>query len=111
MDRTIENLLFYDQVKLLKRQVIRNARNIVKIFVQDGSPSEVNISQAQRKRCLGDFDKGMGAVGGPVIRTDVFDEAQDEIFKVMSTDIFPRFARSDVARGLCWAKLDSQYQE
>ena len=124
---------------MLKKQAVKNARSIVKIFVREDAPSEVNIDHGQRKRCLSQFNKAMAAVGGPILKTvgyffflvvvarhrcliglalkasfhqqDVFDEAQDEIFKVMSKDIFPRFAKSEIARGLCWAKLDPEYEE
>ena len=84
-ESNLENLLFFEQVELFRGSFSKKATRLAKTFVISGAPSEVNISSKQRKKCADDV------VGDtPVVSTQVFDEAQEEIRKVMNKDTFPR---------------------
>jgi len=94
----IENLIFYEQVKLFKRRAEQHKKRIIRTFIREGSPSEVNIDSNQRKRCMAnDIDISM------------FDESEVEIYKIMDRDIFPRFRVSNLGMGLLHCAQDEKY--
>lgn len=75
-------------------------KDIVDMFVKDGAAMEVNISSKVREKILQDLsinnDRATQdgvALGGDVesVSADIFDEAQEQVFRLMETDSLPRF--------------------
>lgn len=59
-------------------------------FVKEGSPKEVNLPQTKRKPLEAIFGTGGTGFGPP----NLFDEAKEEITRLLRNDIFPRFSTS-----------------
>lgn len=65
------------------------AMKIYKKYIEDGSEYEVNVSASQKRKIKDLLDKNK-------INIDIFDEAQNEIFKLMITNDFDKFVHSDM---------------
>lgn len=61
------------------------AFDIINQFVKSGSEMEVNISAKQRKKIEDDMMKS------DRVDRSLFDNAQEEIYRVMSRDTYPRY--------------------
>lgn len=112
VERNEENFYFFEEVEALKavtktgatlptddllllpKNVRANpamyAKEIVKMFVQENAPKEVNISDNQRKAILTKFSD-VESQGSDDVH--IFSEAQAEVRKLMMQDAWPRFAR------------------
>lgn len=91
---SIENLLFYDAVnefkedKAVSRQV--RAKKIFTIFLQSTAEFQINIPS----RVLQNIEDKLNR--DEEIAVDLFDEAQDEAYRLMQNDSFARFRRTNV---------------
>lgn len=106
-----ENLLFFEEVEAFKcmknvpnaktplpsmlflpKQARQNefiyAKEIASVFVKEGSPHQVNISATQRDKLLLDIQNGTEKNS---LDAHLFDEAQNEVHKIMIQDAWPRF--------------------
>lgn len=106
-ESNIENLIFYEQVDLFKREVKHKARRLCYSFISPKSPGCVNINDADRGKCM---EAVMGSLGHEDIHSATFDRAQTEVMNVMDKDSFPRFRKSPLGRALSqvedtWMKL------
>ena len=45
------------------------------------------------------------------VQTGIFDEAQAEILKIMRRDIFPRFLKAPITRGIAFARVNEEYKQ
>ena len=93
-----ENVRFWRDVELYKKQVSESSsdyykqevQRIVKTYLVDGAPSQVNIAGGIQRKILqkinNKFDKSAAFE-----RFSVFDEIQDIIFHMMHTSIYPDF--------------------
>jgi hypothetical protein len=96
----LENLLFYEQVEIFRRHVSERTKKISKVFVNAGSPSEINIKDSMRKEALKASE----------LSSKAFDDAQDEIFRVMSNDTFPRYRDGWVGRALMHGRSNEEFK-
>ena len=96
----IENLLFYEQVRSFKNNSTNHCARIMRTFVKEGSPSEVNVDSKQRERCL-----------AKLLNVDLFDECEVEIYKIMERDIFPRFRASSLGLGLLNCTINDDFRD
>lgn len=72
----------------VRSDVRRYVHEIVKTFVQEDAPRQVNISATQREKLLEDVKAALEAQG---YDDSVFEEAQNEVKRLMQQDSWPRF--------------------
>jgi len=88
-----ENILYYDEINSLKSEEgtkkIAKAHEIVKKFIVEGSLYEINIDYYLRKHITDIIDSN----DNEALISYLID-AQQQIFRVMSDDCFPRFTQS-----------------
>jgi regulator of G-protein signaling len=92
----VENISFWEAAHEYKTAFLKKSNHIYSTFISQAAISQVNIPASQRavlKKMLVNDD--------PVCDSKMFDNAQDEIFKLMSRDPFPRFLKSDLASTFC----------
>ncbi|XP_063724497.1 regulator of G-protein signaling 7-like isoform X3 [Symsagittifera roscoffensis] len=99
---SIENLNFYNQVHELKKvsekEVVEKVKAIWAEFLDPNSAlSPVNIDS----KCM---DKTRKETQGPNPGRHTFDDARDHIYKLMRSDSYPRFIKSEQYRELIAAK-------
>lgn len=91
-----ENILFYNAVQELKKEknkekMEEKVRIIYEDFVSILSPKEISLDSRVREtlnNCMREP------------RTDIFDEAQDQIISLMERDSYPRFLKSPLYKDL-----------
>ena len=57
-------------------------------FVKDEAPQSINVSHQQRKALLGNID---AALASKQVSPAIFDDAQNEVKRLMLHDAWPRF--------------------
>ena len=70
------------------------AGELYKMFIDNDSPTQVNLSSKQKLDIKYEIDACCGRKGSGSLRRDLFDAAQKEIFAVMSRDSYPRYLSS-----------------
>ena len=70
-------------------------------FIRKGAPAQINIPSKIREEL---FQKLESHSDKSPIDTALFHTAQMEIYKIMNTDIFPRFKNSKLGRGLMFSR-------
>ena len=70
------------------------AGELYKMFIDNDSPTQVNLSSKQKLDIKYEIDACCGRKGLGSLRRDLFDVAQKEIFAVMSRDSYPRYLSS-----------------
>uniref|UniRef100_A0A8C2KBK6 Regulator of G protein signaling 6 n=1 Tax=Cyprinus carpio TaxID=7962 RepID=A0A8C2KBK6_CYPCA len=94
-----ENLLFWLAVQDLKcrplQEVAARAQEIWQEFLAEGAPSAINLDSHSYERTSQNL-KDPGRYS--------FEDAQDHIYKLMKSDSYPRFLRSNAYQDLLLAK-------
>ena len=85
-------------------------QQIKRTFVIRGSPAEVNIPGKKRDELVQAF-KNSNNSNNSLISAAMFEKAQEEVYKIMNTDIFPRFQYSDLGRALMYSRVNKSYEE
>ena len=98
-ETNIENLLFYEQVEDFKKKVEKLARKVNYTFIREGAPAQINIPSKVREDLFNALQQH--SENNP-IDTAFFSTSQKEVYKIMNTDIFPRFKSSRLGRGLMY---------
>ncbi|XP_051951746.1 regulator of G-protein signaling 6-like isoform X2 [Xyrauchen texanus] len=94
-----ENLLFWLAVQDLKsrplQEVVARAQEIWEEFLAEGAPNAINLDSHSYERTSQNL-KDPGRYS--------FEDAQDHIYKLMKSDSYPRFLRSNAYQDLLLAK-------
>lgn len=94
-----ENLLFWLAVQDLKcrplQEVAARAQEIWQEFLAEGAPSAINLDSHSYERTSQNL-KDPGRYS--------FEDAQDHIYKLMKSDSYPRFLRSNAYQDLLLAR-------
>mmetsp|Transcript_1619 Transcript_1619/g.2217 ORF Transcript_1619/g.2217 Transcript_1619/m.2217 type:complete len:640 (-) Transcript_1619:425-2344(-) len=101
-EHTEENAEFIQKVKDYKdtfddfnsRPPMDQAIDIINTFIKESSSKQVNITSDMRTN-LEEKIKRLTTEGSSVITVDMFDEAYNEIMKLVDRDCFQRFKRSN----------------
>lgn len=91
-----ENLIFWrktDQFPNTQRLSIENAREIIDLYVREGSAFQVNVSANQRDECTQAFEKIEESKDLSALST-LFHKVNVEAKKLMRSDSFPRYCNS-----------------
>ena len=107
-ESNIENLIFYEQVDLFKRELKHKAKKLCYTFITPKAPGSVNINDSDRTECM---EAVMGSLGHEVIHSSTFDKAQAEIMNVMDKDSLPRFRKSPLGRALMYSQIDEEWKK
>jgi hypothetical protein len=75
----------------------RYVHEIIETFVRENAPRQVNISATQREKLLNDVKAALEAQG---YDADVFEEAQNEVKRLMQLDAWPRFKQKMLTHNL-----------
>ncbi|GMH99670.1 hypothetical protein TrVE_jg337 [Triparma verrucosa] len=94
----VENISFWEAVQEYKVQFKKKAKFIYTTYISQAAMSQVNIPAAQRAML-----KEMVTQAQIQCDAEMYDKAQEEIFRLMSRDPFPRFLKSDLA--VTYAKI------
>ncbi|GMH91229.1 hypothetical protein TrVE_jg6775 [Triparma verrucosa] len=105
-ETNIENLLFYEQVEDFKKKVEKLARKVNYTFIREGAPAQINIPSKVREDL---FNALQQHSDNNPIDTAFFSTSQKEVYKIMNTDIFPRFKSSRLGRGLMYSRLNPDF--
>ena len=95
----VENITFWESVLDFRNQFKAKAMFLYTTYISQAAMSQVNIPAKMRaaiKDALMEEDI-------EDINIDIFNDAQEEIYKVMQRDPFPRFLKSDLA--ITYAKI------
>eukprot|EP01156_Anaeramoeba_ignava_P021668 Anaeramoba_ignava/c19510_g1_i3.p1 GENE.c19510_g1_i3~~c19510_g1_i3.p1 ORF type:complete len:229 (+),score=91.85 c19510_g1_i3:551-1237(+) len=101
-----ENVDFWATVQVFKKlnkksDISKMAQLIYNKYIKEGSQREVNIDYLDRRKVesvflKGDYDKAL------------FESSQDKIYRLMETDCFPRFLKSQFCNDLIIYILQNQ---
>ena len=92
---TEENISFYNAVRDWKaagKYEPADTLFLIDTHIRAGSKLEVNIPQTQQLEILRIFNEAQGA--GVPVPVNVFDEAHEEIYKLMDKDSYARFKKN-----------------
>eukprot|EP00618_Florenciella_parvula_P018159 CAMPEP_0119531444 /NCGR_PEP_ID=MMETSP1344-20130328/45142_1 /TAXON_ID=236787 /ORGANISM="Florenciella parvula, Strain CCMP2471" /LENGTH=412 /DNA_ID=CAMNT_0007571699 /DNA_START=79 /DNA_END=1313 /DNA_ORIENTATION=- len=84
-----ENLIFWkavDKMKQRKEFEKHHGIKMVKTFIEIGATLQVNISAAEREKI-----EAEAQLEGDMIRPDLFDDAQQQVYTMLKNDLYPRF--------------------
>jgi len=81
------------------------AQDIVKCYVNEGSESQVNLSDSQRKVILRIMAKKDPEECGPAL----FEDARAEVLSLMETNYFLRFYREEMRKTGCFTVIYNQH--
>eukprot|EP00744_Colponema_vietnamica_P015683 GILI01021988.1.p1 GENE.GILI01021988.1~~GILI01021988.1.p1 ORF type:complete len:403 (+),score=43.11 GILI01021988.1:54-1262(+) len=102
----VEYILFWVEVELFKDIASYNsdmlnsrAQEITEKYLQDGCKLEVSLTKDVRESIILDLESS-------AVSVEMFDEAQEEVFKLMNNDFFPRFKQSS-----CCAELVAELRK
>ena len=102
-----ENLLFWTEVESLRNLVadpdeyMRKTRCIYSNYVKINSNDEINIAGHTRRK----IDESIKDL---IFSENIFDEAQEEVYKMMNIQSYPRFLVSDIFKQLQESALLNQ---
>ena len=125
VERNDENMFFYEEVEAFKasqgktaktppdellilpkdvrKDPVQYSQKIIETFVKESAPKQVNISDEQRKRLLGDAVQSTLEAQG--YEPEIFEEAQTEVRRLMQLDSWPRFRKKMLTQNIM--KADS----
>ncbi|GMH52581.1 hypothetical protein TL16_g01259 [Triparma laevis f. inornata] len=107
-ETNLENLLFFEQVEDFRKKAEKLARKVNYTFIREGAPAQINIPSKMREEL---FNKLESHSDKSPIDTALFHTAQMEIYKIMNTDIFPRFKNSKLGRGLMFSRVNPDFTD
>lgn len=87
------NIVKVNQLKEFKDQVTYLLDDILREFVEPGSPFEINISGRQRQKLMEAIPKFKLA-----LTEDIFSETHEHIYGIMYRDVFPRFIKNELTK-------------
>ena len=100
---SVENILFFNEVSHFQRiddeeELYSQAHSIYKQYLETNkAPLEVNLPASIAK----DISERIQEIReGRSTKSDIFDECQEAIYKLMESDSFPRFLKSKVCKEL-----------
>ena len=100
---TLENYLFWKEAHDYREVTRDRADHIRQVFLDSTSANEINISSAMLKRTLELLDE-RDANGQPSFPVSVFNEAHDEINKLIYKNSYLEFLRSDICKDYITSK-------
>ncbi|KAJ3442723.1 regulator of g protein signaling [Anaeramoeba flamelloides] len=97
-DYSLENIMFYTAVIKFKKISSKNKRKkyskkLFSTFIQTGAHLEINIESHTRKNIIEIFENEQ-------INSNLFDEANDEVFLLMLSNSYPTFLCSNYYKNL-----------
>lgn len=90
----VENIAFWEAVYDFKTQFFKRAKFIYTTYISQAGMSQVNIPAKMRRDIK---DSLLVDENETDFSIHIFSEAQEEIYKLMQRDPFPRFLKSDLA--------------
>jgi hypothetical protein len=97
-EHSSENIDFWLAVDAYKKKPDQNtARNIYEEFVSDNAKTQVNLSASNKTNLdeIFNSDKNLDEIFNSNKKNKIFDNAQNEIFILMSTDSLKRFKEGE----------------
>lgn len=93
---TLENYLFWKEAHDYQQVTRDRAEKICQTFMKDTSANEINISSKMLQTTLTTLGMRDEASGRPIFPVSVFNDAHDEIYKLIYKNSYLEFLRSSV---------------
>ena len=96
---TVNNLLYCIEVNQFKQNIRSNFNSIYRKYIDDSSPAQINVSAKLFKEIkkYKEKNKHDNTYIYPIL-SNCFDDSRDETWKLMETNIYKQFIKSDYCR-------------